>query len=95
MVGLHIRKPETSMTPVCTPASVSCGPTREDLAARAVEYLRSLKSGESTTAFMAGVLGVERWRLMASLVPAQERGEVCSRDIGGGVVAWRIERRHA
>ena len=61
------------------------------IAARA--HLETLgPDAEVSTTCMAVALQVSRADIMASLVPAQSRGEVASREERGQLV-WRMERR--
>lgn len=72
-----------------------CAPSRlEEIANDARARLVAIGPlAEQSTMELAAALHVNRAELMASMVPAQERGEVASRTVAGKLV-WRIERRH-
>lgn len=79
------------MTPTHTPASVCVAPRLEEIAARAVAYLRTLGPGaELASAALAEAIAVERPRLVASLVPLLARGELLTRGLDAGAVSWRL-----
>lgn len=80
------------MTPTHTPACVCEPPRLEEVAARAVAYLRTLGPGaELATAALAAAIDVSRATLVASLMPVHGR-DVKSNG-GADGVTWRVVRQ--